>query len=150
MRKADGLVAGSSGGRTDLSFDRRVLGEATFPSDTAAPAAARAAITRWLGTGLPLPVIADVRLLASELVANSVLHAGLSAAAAIQMRATNADGVVRVEVRDAGVIGAVALRAAEAHQIGGLGLRLVESLAMRWGVDRERGTRVWCEVPAKG
>ena len=31
---------------------------------------------------------------------------------------------------------------------GGLGLHLVDTLASRWGVDREDGTRVWFELAA--
>src|SRR6476659_7750394 len=47
--------------------------EATLPAGPAAPATARAALTRWLSGNLPVDVLEDARLLASELVASSLL-----------------------------------------------------------------------------
>ena len=45
--------------------------EATLPAGPGGPATARAALTRWLTGQVPGEVLADARLLASELVANS-------------------------------------------------------------------------------
>ena len=50
--------------------------EATLPAGPAAPATARAALTRWLSGHVPVEVLEDARLLASELVTNSLRHAG--------------------------------------------------------------------------
>src|SRR3954468_736383 len=49
--------------------------EESLPIGPAAPATARAALTRWLDGHVPLEVLEDARLLASELVTNSLGHA---------------------------------------------------------------------------
>ena len=48
--------------------------EATLRASPAAPATARAALTRWLSGHVPVEVLEDARLLASELITNSVRH----------------------------------------------------------------------------
>jgi anti-sigma regulatory factor (Ser/Thr protein kinase) len=85
-----------------------------------------------------------VRLLVSELVTNSVRHAGRPAGAPLRIRAAAVDGVVRVEVHDRGH-GWVRRRSADGRP-GGFGLSLVERLAARWGVNHEDGTCVWFEL----
>jgi hypothetical protein len=55
---------------------------------------------------------------------------------------------VRVEVQDQGY-GPVRRRVPDLWQ-GGFGLNLVELIAARWGVDHDRGTRVWFELATHG
>jgi anti-sigma regulatory factor (Ser/Thr protein kinase) len=124
------------------------VGEATVPCGAEAPLLARIAISRWLAGRANAELHADAALLVSELVTNSVLHAGQPAGAPVHIRAAELDGAVRVEVHDNGH-GPVRLRSSGSRQ-GGFGLRLVESLAARWGISHDHGTRVWFELAAGG
>jgi anti-sigma regulatory factor (Ser/Thr protein kinase) len=89
-------------------------------------------------------------LLASELVTNSVRHAGLSEEERIRLRASCDDACARVEVCDAGRSGRVPGRrepGPDALEPGGLGLVLVDQMADRWGVARDDDeTCVWFEL----
>ena len=120
------------------------LGEATIPSVPGAASLARALVSRWLGSGRHALIREDVRLLVSELVTNSVRHAGQPPGAPVHLRAVAVDGVLRVEVHDEGR-GPVRQRDPDAVH-GGLGLCLVDRLAERWGVTSEPSTRVWFEL----
>jgi anti-sigma regulatory factor (Ser/Thr protein kinase) len=122
------------------------LGEATVPCGPEAPLRARMTVSLWL-EGRDQPQLhEDVVLLVSELVTNSVRHAGQPAGAPVLIRAAAVDGVVRVEVHDSGH-GPVRRRAPGRH--GGFGLHLVNELAARWGVSYDQGTRVWFVVAAR-
>jgi histidine kinase-like protein len=66
-----------------------------------AAAEARRAL-EGLGDLLPTEKLEDVRLLVSELVTNSVVHAGLSPDEAITVTLTVQGGLARGEVRDRG------------------------------------------------
>jgi anti-sigma regulatory factor (Ser/Thr protein kinase) len=120
------------------------LGAAAIPSGPEAPLLARTLVSEWLAGRGTARIHDDVRLLVSELVANSVRHAGRPAGAPLRIRAAAVDGVVRVEVHDHGH-GWVRRRSADGRP-GGFGLSLVERLAARWGVNHENGTRVWFEL----
>jgi serine/threonine-protein kinase RsbW len=90
-------------------------------------------------------------LMASELITNSVRHAGLREAERIRLRARRHDHqCAYVEVCDAGRSGGVPdvrERSLDALEPGGLGLMLVDEMADRWGVDRGDGeTCVWFEL----
>ena len=88
-------------------------------------------------------------LLVSELVSNSVRHAGMDEDEEIHLRARAVDDCAYVEVCDAGRGRAPQLREPEleALQPGGLGLQLVDAMADRWGVVRDgQGTCVWFEL----
>jgi anti-sigma regulatory factor (Ser/Thr protein kinase) len=124
--------------------------EATLPVGPAAPATARAALTRWLSGHVPIEVLEDARLLASELVTNSIGHAEISKEASIRLAVQLRGGALRVEVRDPGTSGSVAPREPDRERSGGFGLHLVDLLATRWGVNRTGGTHVWFEVDALG
>jgi anti-sigma regulatory factor (Ser/Thr protein kinase) len=98
---------------------------------------------------LPLapPVLDVVRLLATELVTNSIRHAGLGRDDRIQVRAEIARGRLRLDVFDGGR-GAVAAAVAGGIRPtpgpeSGWGLYLVDSLATRWGHGRGR---YWFEL----
>jgi anti-sigma regulatory factor (Ser/Thr protein kinase) len=87
--------------------------------------------------------VATAELLAGELMANAIVHAGTPFELAFRL-----DGdVLRVEVRDSDGHRPV-LRHAAPTATGGRGLALVEALADRGGVDRtdDRGKAVWFEV----
>jgi anti-sigma regulatory factor (Ser/Thr protein kinase) len=124
--------------------------EATLRAGPAAPATARAALTRWLSGHVPIEVLEDARLLASELVTNSFRHPKIPDDAALRIAVQLREGAVRVEVRDPGTTGLVARREPDREYGGGFGLQLVDMLATRWGVNRTSGTNVWFEVDAAG
>ncbi|MEX2439460.1 MAG: SpoIIE family protein phosphatase [Actinomycetota bacterium] len=100
---------------------------------------------------IPKAVLDDVRLLVSELVTNSVRHAGLDRGDRIALRLDLEESRVRVEVADQGTgfdLERAREFAAEREGLpGGWGLRLVEQVADTWGVDRgEEEMRVWFEI----
>jgi anti-sigma regulatory factor (Ser/Thr protein kinase) len=106
-----------------------------------APAEARRAV-------VPLPVPERTRreleLIVSELVTNSVRHAGLSAGDPIELEMTSDNGQVRIAVRDRGP-GFEPNTAVNGN--GGLGLSIVAAVATEWGVERSTdGCTVWCAV----
>jgi anti-sigma regulatory factor (Ser/Thr protein kinase) len=87
-------------------------------------------------------------LLVSELVTNSVRHAGLSAEDAVSLQVTSGAGHVRLAVHDAGH-GFVPSSPEDRDPlgVGGQGLVLVAALSDTWGVDcDDSGCSVWCEV----
>src|SRR3954469_12192389 len=88
-------------------------------------------------------------LLVSELVSNSVRHAGLIDDERIHLRARCDAECAYVEVCDAGRSGRVPAKRShqDALEPGGLGLMLVDEMADRWGVAcTDRETCVWFEL----
>jgi anti-sigma regulatory factor (Ser/Thr protein kinase) len=126
--------------------------ELTVAADRAAACEARHAMA---GCGL---VAADqeptLLLLVSELVSNSVRHAGMDADERIRLRARSADARAYVEVCDAGRSGRVPAKRAtkiDALEPGGLGLVLVDEMADRWGVHHgDDEVCVWFELASAG
>jgi anti-sigma regulatory factor (Ser/Thr protein kinase) len=99
-----------------------------------APTEARRALGRLR---LPLPLAFDAQLLVSELVSNSVRHAGLGRDDLIRVTADWSEDRLLVQVRDGGgptraspVSGSI--RPAPGAE-SGWGLYLVDRLASRWG-----------------
>jgi two-component sensor histidine kinase len=84
-----------------------------------------------------------VRLLVSELVTNSVKHAGAGPEDPIDVALTASADKVRVEVGDDGV--GFEPRTSRTEP-GGFGLMLVEKLADRWGIERTPRPCVWFEI----
>jgi anti-sigma regulatory factor (Ser/Thr protein kinase) len=122
-----------------------VLGRMSLRSSPDAPRAARAAIGQWLPASVPPNLLQDARLLISELVSNSVQHAGPAEGAAITVRAGTIDGVVWFDVADVGGRGSVTRRPPQ--PTNGMGLNIVDAAASRWGTSHGEGTHVWFELP---
>lgn len=79
-------------------------------------------------------------LLVTELIANAVRHAGLRADQRIVFFARLRDDFVHVEIADPGA-------GFDPERVDdGYGLRLLRKLASRWGVDGDKGCRVWFEL----
>ena len=109
------------------------------------PAEARAALSPLMGA-LATQVYSDLRLGVSELVTNSVRHAGLRPGDRIRLQVELSDRVLRVEVSDPGEGFGANIPEPATRGPGGWGLFLTEQLADRWGVDRDGGwTKVWLE-----
>lgn len=108
------------------------------PATHQAPATARRALGRL---ALPLPLAFDAQVAVSELVSNSVRHAGLSPDELIRVTADWSGTRLRVHVRDrrrggrpTGVSGSI--RPAPGAE-SGWGLYLVDHVASRWGTSAD-------------
>jgi anti-sigma regulatory factor (Ser/Thr protein kinase) len=111
----------------------------------AAISLARRAVDQLAGAA-PDPLIDNVRLLVSELITNSVRHAGLRDDARIGLRIYLGDGVLRGEITDPGPGFVPREQVLTISQQSGWGLYLVDQIADRWGVERDGVTRVWFEI----
>jgi anti-sigma regulatory factor (Ser/Thr protein kinase) len=113
--------------------------------DLDAPAAARRVVDGF-GGQLEEDVIERSALVVTEVVTNSVTHAGLTEAQPIDLKIEVLPGCLRIEVADEGSRGfdpVVALP--HPGQDSGRGFWMVDQLTDRWGVNFTRSTRVWCE-----
>lgn len=89
----------------------------------------------------------DLRLLVSEVVTNSVRHAGLRPTDSVAVHVSAEPKRVRAEILDPGRGFQRPSTRPAAGAASGWGLFLVERVADRWGVDRADGrTRVWFEI----
>jgi integral membrane sensor domain MASE1/anti-sigma regulatory factor (Ser/Thr protein kinase) len=91
-------------------------------------------------------LLANVRLLVSELVSNSIRHGHVPATASVELRAALFSDRVRVEVDDYGPGFEPGEPAPSRSEASGWGLYLVDHLSDRWGVARTDRTRVWFEI----
>jgi anti-sigma regulatory factor (Ser/Thr protein kinase) len=143
-RRDRDLVPGALPGRDE---DRGLPANLTLQlmSGPGAVPAARRAIAGLAGH-VGIGTLGDLRLLVSELVTNSVRHAGLGDGDAIGLQISVSPRRVRVEVTDVGP--GFERRAPEPREdrAGGYGLFLVDRLADRWGVLSDEVTRVWFEI----
>jgi anti-sigma regulatory factor (Ser/Thr protein kinase) len=88
-----------------------------------------------------------VRLIVSELVTNSVRHAGLSPNEQILLAVVVSDGSVRGRVCDSGPgFEKPSEPRPKTDLSGGWGLPIVERIADRWGVERNGCACVWFEI----
>jgi anti-sigma regulatory factor (Ser/Thr protein kinase) len=91
-------------------------------------------------------VFEDLRLLVSELVTNSLRHAGLSRRDEIRLHVALTDRVIRVEVCDSGPGFFPREDAPSLYQQSGWGLFLVKQIADRWGIRKNNNACVWFEL----
>jgi anti-sigma regulatory factor (Ser/Thr protein kinase) len=119
--------------------------EVQFDAGPDAAGAARNALIALDGR-IDEHLLGDARLLVSELVTNSVRHSRVGPAESVHMSVEVEGSTLRVEVADPGQGFEPEARDADPHRIGGWGLYLVDQLADRWGVVRDRFTRVWFEL----
>jgi anti-sigma regulatory factor (Ser/Thr protein kinase) len=120
--------------------------ELKLAPESEAPLAVRRALDR-LANLLPPAKLEDVRLVVSELVTNSVLHAGLSPEDRIRVVVTVRDGAVRGEIQDPGSgFGVPSKPQPRPDFSGGWGLPIVDRISDSWGVDRDGMISVWFEI----
>lgn len=117
-----------------------------LPARADAQGSARRALDA-LAPDQPESVRFNLRLIASELVGNSVRHAGRDEAATVRLRASRRGGRIQVQVVDRGP-GFDWTRQPRAE--GGRGLPLVAALADRWGLTFDGGTIAWFELELHG
>lgn len=108
-----------------------------------AAAVARRYLSRLRGD-LDPPLMETLRLLVTELVANSIKHA---LADSVELKVLVGRSAVWVEVVDEGPGFEPVARTDDSRVDSGWGLFLVERLANRWGVVRDGDvTKVWFEL----
>lgn len=115
--------------------------EVRVPPTPEAAAAARRAVEGLLPF-VEGDLVHDLRLIVSELVTNSVRHAGLGMSDHIRVRLEAGPEGVRGEVADRGRGLARPSPSPAPGRDGHWGLFLVESIADEWAVDRDGGTTV--------
>jgi len=116
-----------------------------FVPDRSAPAAARSALGA-LGGNLDAELRERSELVLTEVMTNSVLHAGLTPTQRIGLEVSLSSELLRIELTDDGLGFAPVPAASKPDQAaGGWGLWLVDQLTDRWGVDFSRSSRVWLE-----
>jgi two-component sensor histidine kinase len=120
--------------------------ELRLPAESVAPALARAGV-RGVSPGLSDRTAADLALLVTEVVANSVRHASSSAGDEIVVRLFVGD-TIRVVVDDSGPGFDAGIPTQSADGVAsGWGLYLLDSLASSWGVElHDDHTTVWFEL----
>jgi len=91
-------------------------------------------------------ILDDLRLLVSELVTNSIRHAEGDTLGMVGLEVKIENDMLRVEVTDAGEGFEPAPRTVDQSKASGWGLYLVDRLADRWGVMRNRLNCVWFEL----
>lgn len=107
----------------------------------ASVAAARKSLAGYEGR-MVAERLETLRLLVSELVTNSIRHARLQTGEKVHLRVATGEGVIRVEVRNPGSWFKPSKPVPRKDLSSGWGLYLVDSLADRWGVDRDTVTCV--------
>jgi anti-sigma regulatory factor (Ser/Thr protein kinase) len=121
--------------------------EADVSGGPSAAARARRLVETELIGRLPRPLVDDVALLVTELVANGVRHGGAGVDSSLRLLLEGGQPGLHVEVMNPDHQGgAPARRSADLERGGGIGLNLVEKLASRWGVRSVPATAVWFEL----
>lgn len=115
------------------------------PGGTPAPGRARHRVLEALGEVLGADERTNLALMISELVTNSVTHAGMvKESNVIKVHVAVAPERARIEVCDSGP-GFEPGRPRVRSDGGGLGLVLLERLSAAWGVAAEDEVCVWAE-----
>ena len=123
------------------------LPDIRVPGGPKAAAQMRSRLDTRLAGELSDERLADVRLLATEVVTNSVRHGGVGSDGWVSSAVTMDANRVRVEMRDSGLArGVPRQRTPDYDEGGGFGLFLLDQMAARWGVERESGVCVWFEL----
>jgi anti-sigma regulatory factor (Ser/Thr protein kinase) len=129
-------------------FRLKPLISRSFRADREAPRAARHALDELNGC-IDQLLKEDIRLLVSEVVTNSVIHAQSDHPGDVELDVWASDDLVRVAVTDTGP-GFTAEEKPRGGERSGWGLMMVDQLADRWGVEVTTGTEVWFELARRG
>lgn len=127
----------------DMLYSNKL--EVHLEPDVHAPSKARSAIHQTL-VGVNDETAETALLLVSELVTNSVRHAGLKTADTVVLCIQQGPRGLHFEVQDVGIGFEHHKRRSSKEEPGGWGLYLVEQLAQRWGVNQRGPTVVWFEL----
>ncbi|HEX2231804.1 MAG TPA: ATP-binding protein [Thermoleophilaceae bacterium] len=88
----------------------------------------------------------DLRLLITELVTNSVRHAGVHAGDTLVLTVSISRETLRAEVHDGGETFEPVAEVPKHPAAQGWGLVMVDRIADRWGVEGDGGKYVWFEI----
>ena len=107
----------------------------------------RSHLERELADELEQERLGELRLLATEVVSNSVRHGGVDGDGWVTAGVALDAEKVRVEIRDSSIEGEPVPRSPDYEgDGGGFGLLLLDQIASAWGVERDRGLCVWFEL----
>jgi len=118
--------------------------EMQLPAVPSSVPAVRVALGDALTSLASTQTIDDIRLLASEVTANAVRHAGVRGHS-LEVVLDVDRGIIRVEVIDGGVGFEPPRPPRIGREVGGYGLFLVETLSDRWGTLTTPRFGVWFE-----
>ncbi|MGI8683517.1 MAG: response regulator [Acidimicrobiales bacterium] len=136
----DGIVAVA--GALEAAASALAQDSTYLEGDARSSAAARRFVEETLRRWECEDVLDAVTLLVSELVTNSVVHAGSGAEVAVLLK----PDALRIEVSDSGG-GTPGRRDADGGATSGRGLSMVETLSSAWGVEQAgSGKTVWFEL----
>jgi serine/threonine-protein kinase RsbW len=121
------------------------LNRLSLRPDPSAPRVARRRLKSIL-RDVPSRALDDILLLTTELLTNSLRHAGLGAKDRVHLVVRSTKSAVRVAITDPGSGEVFSPRRPGPQETGGRGLLLVAEMSDRWGVDRSQATTVWFEV----
>ena len=145
-------VTAGTGHRGDRPYPSAVTGAPLrersdrLPPEPASAGRARRLVSETLREWDRLDLIEPAALLVSELVTNSVLHAGTD----IEVRILPAGGGARVEVADGSATAPSRRRFAD-EAVTGRGLEIVGAVATAWGVESTAtGKVVWFQLGTGG
>lgn len=114
-----------------------------------APSEVRSHLDRELAGEVDEQQLAEVQLLATEVVSNSVRHGRVDSDGWVSTAVSVGDRGVRVEIRDSSLHGEPVPRMPDYEgDGGGFGLLLLDQIATDWGVRRDDGLCVWFELAA--
>jgi len=118
--------------------------ETTLAAEPASASRARAFVTRHLSEHRLLHLVDPVRLTASELATNALVHARTR----FTLTLTEIDDIVLLSVNDGSPEPAVKAQP-DALDLSGRGLRIVAMVSMDWGVrlDTDGAKTVWASFP---
>jgi anti-sigma regulatory factor (Ser/Thr protein kinase) len=124
------------------------------PGGVEAPRHARSLMSAHL-RHIDRDIASDAELIISELVTNSVRHAGVGSDQLVTIDLILLSERLRITVTDPGCGVEPRLIPKTPEGLGGHGLRLVEQLSAEWGVGRDAvgATQVWCDLvlaPGRG
>ena len=109
----------------------------TLPFAASSAARVRDELQAWLSAyGLPVEVVDDARLVATELVGNAVRHADPVDDGLMLVNWHEERGNLAFSVSDGGGPGVPHQRSAPADAVGGRGLNIVDALSLRWWIER--------------
>jgi two-component sensor histidine kinase len=115
----------------------------TVPLANEVPRQVRADLeTRW-GATLDRPLLDEVKMMASELVGNALVHSGRPMGDPLTLSIKITDDVLRLEVIDQGP-GVEHLTPRQTFPASGL--QCVDLLSDRWGGKHENSFHVWFEI----
>jgi anti-sigma regulatory factor (Ser/Thr protein kinase) len=137
-------ATGPHGDQTTTAHRRARSVSRSLSATVEAPGQARRLVAD-VAKGLDRDLVDDIRLVASELVANAVLHSRHPPMGAMRLRLRMSEEVLRMELRYGGPGFEPRVIPPDIDSERGRGLYIVDRLADRWGVVAEDGLRAWAE-----